>query len=173
MTKIYSRYKFFGGFGLLVGLNLLIGFATFKLLTASQVSYDKVDLFNDNKALFAYSIIVGLNLLFLILLGTQCKFLVADTNGITFINPIIPIIRKTKQWTDFDYYILVDEDSRYDTHEAVWLIKDERITGRLSSFYYTNYADLKKQIKTKGLGKKHYGPFGQLFALLGLKRIKN
>lgn len=173
MTKIYSQYKIFGGFGLLVGLNLLIGFATFKLLTTSKISYDKVDLFNDNNALFAYTVIVGLNLLFLLLLATQSKFLIADTNGITFINPIIPFLRNSKQWTDFDYYILVDEDSRYDTHEAVWLIKDEKIKGRFSSFYYTNYTDLKNQIRTKGLGKKHYGPFGQLVALLGLKRLKN
>jgi hypothetical protein len=173
MTRIYSKYKIFGGFGLLVGLNLLIGFGTFKLLTSSKISYDKVDLLNDNEALIAYSVIIGLNLLFLILLATQSKFVIADYNGITFINPLIPILRNTKQWTDFDYFILVDETSRYDTHEAVWLIKDEKIKGRFSSYYYTNYKDLKKQIKTKGLGKKHYGPFEQLFALIGMIRIKN
>ncbi|MCX7929055.1 MAG: hypothetical protein N2558_05250 [Patescibacteria group bacterium] len=173
MTKVYSKYKLFGGFGLLVGLNILIGFWTFKLLTSSKISYDKVDLINDNNALFAYSVIIGLNLLFLILLATQCKFVIADNNGITFINPLIPILRNTKQWTDFDYFILVEEASRYETHEAVWLIKDERIIGRFSSFYYANYKDLKNQIKTKGHGKKRYGPFEQLFALLGLKRIKN
>ena len=173
MTKVYSKYKILGGFGLLLGLNVLIGFGTFKLLTSSKISYDKVDLLNDDNALFAYSIIIGLNLLFLILLATQSKFVIADNNGITFINPIIPILRKTKQWTDFDYFILVEEASRYDTHEAVWLIKDERIKGRFSSFYYTNYTDLKKQIKIKGHGRKHYGPFEQLFALLGLMKIKN
>jgi hypothetical protein len=54
MTKIYSRYKILGGFGLLVGLNLLIGFGTFKLLTDSKVSYDKVDLLNDKDALYVY-----------------------------------------------------------------------------------------------------------------------
>jgi hypothetical protein len=173
MTRVYSKYKIFGGFGLLVGLNLLIGFGTFKLLTSSKISYDKVDLINDNIALFAYSVIIGLNLLFLTLLATQSKFVIADNSGITFINPLIPILRNTKQWTDFDYFILVDETSRYDTHEAVWLIKDEKIKGRFSSFYYTNYTDLKKQIKTNGRGKKHFGQFEQLFALLGLKRIKN
>lgn len=173
MTKVYSKYKILGGFGLLLGLNILIGFGTFKLLTSSKINYDKVDFLNDDNALFAYSVIIGLNLLFLILLATQSKFVIADNNGITFINPIIPILRKTKQWTDFDYFILVEEASRYDTHEAVWLIKDERIKGRFSSFYYTNYIDLKKQIKTKGKGRKHYGPFEQLFALTGLMKIKN
>ena len=118
MTRVYSKYKIFGGFGLLVGLNLLIGFGTFKLLTSSKISYDKVDLINDNIALFAYSVIIGLNLLFLTLLATQSKFVIADNSGITFINPLIPILRNTKQWTDFDYFILVDETSRYDTHES-------------------------------------------------------
>lgn len=173
MTKVYSKYKIIGGFGLLLSLNILLGFGTYKLLTSSKISYEKVDLINDNSALFAYSVIIGLNLLFLILLATQSKFVIADKYGITFINPIIPFLRKSNQWTDFDYYILVDEDSRYETHEAVWLIKDKKIKGRFSSFYYTNYQDLKKQIKTKGHGKRHYGPFEQLFALLGLKGIKN
>ncbi|KIA82311.1 hypothetical protein [Kaistella jeonii] len=173
MTKVYSKYKIIGGFGLLLGLNILIGFGTFKLLISSKISYDKVDLINDKNALFAYSVIIGLNLLFLLLLATQSKFVIADNSGITFINPLIPILRNSKQWTDFDYYILVEEHSRYETHEAVWLIKDEKIKGRFSSFYYANYTDLKKQIKTKGLGKKNYGQFVQLFALLGLKRIKN
>ena len=173
MTKVYSKYKILGGFGLLLGLNILCGLGTFKLLTSSKISYDKVDLINDDNALFAYSVIIGLNLLFLILLTTQSKFVIADNNGITFINPIIPILRKTKQWTDFDYFIIVEEASRYDTHEAVWLIKDKRIKGRFSSFYYTNYKDLKKQIKTKGYGRKHYGPFEQLFALMGLMKLKN
>jgi hypothetical protein len=173
MNKTYSRYKLFGGFGLLIGLNGLIGFGTFKLLTASKVSYDKVDLFNDSNALFAYSVIIGLNLLFLLLFMTQSKFVITDSSGITFINPLIPIFRKKRLWTDFDYFILVDEDSRYSTHEAVWLIKNERIKGRFSSFYYSNYQDLKRQIKTKGKGKKNFSPFGQLFALMGLKKIKN
>lgn len=173
MTKVYSKYKFFGGFGLLIVLNILMGFGTFKLLTSSKLGFDKVDLIKDNNALFAYSLVIGLTLLFLILLATQSKFVIADNNGITFINPLIPILRTTRKWEDFDYFILVEEASRYDTHEAVWLIKDEKIKGRFSSFYYTNYKDLKKQIKVKGHGRKHFGPFEQLFALLGLKRIKN
>ena len=173
MTKTYSQYKIFGGFGLLIGLNVLIGFGTFKLLTASKVSYDKVDLINDSNALFTYSIIIGLNLIFLLLLITQSKFVIIDSSGITFINPLIPILRKKRLWTDFDYFILVDEDSRYSTHEAVWLIKDEKIESRFSSFYYSNYQDLKRQIKTSGKGKKKYSQFGQLLALMGLKKIKN
>lgn len=173
MNKTYSRYKILGGFGLLIGLNTLFGLGTFKLLTSSKVSYDKIDLLIDSNALFAYSVFIGLNLLSLLLFMTQSKFVITDSSGITFINPLIPIFRKKRLWTDFDYFILVDEDSRYSTHEAVWLIKDERIKGRFSSFYYSNYQDLKRQIKTNGKGKKNYSPLVQLLALIGLKKINN
>ena len=96
MTKIYSKYKIFGGFGLLIGLNIVIGFGTFKLLTYSKISYDKVDLINDPNALFAYSVIIGLNILLLLLFITQCKFIITDSTGITFVNPLIPVLRKKK-----------------------------------------------------------------------------
>ena len=45
--SVHSKYKIFGGFGLIVGLNLLIGFGTYKLLTASKISVDKVDLLRE------------------------------------------------------------------------------------------------------------------------------
>ncbi len=170
MKKVYSNYS--GGFVLLIVVNILIGFLTFKLLTDSKISLDKVDFINDSDAILLYSVICGLNLLTLISFTTQCKFIIVDNNGITFINPLIPILRKTMQWSDFDYYILVDEAFKNDTHEAVWLIKDQKIKGRFSSFYYTNYTKLKRQIKTNGNGKKYYGPIRQLLTILGLIKIK-
>ena len=78
MTKVQSRYKFLGGFGLLVGLNLLFGLATFKILTAYEISYDKVSVFNEKYVLRAYAVLLGLNLLFLTLLATQSKFIIVD-----------------------------------------------------------------------------------------------
>lgn len=173
MTKIYSKYKIFGGFGLLVGLTLLIGFCAFKLITASNLSYDRVDLLHDQKALIAYSIIAGIFLLCMTLFATQCRYIIADNDGVLFVNPIIPIFRTHKLWTDFDFYIVVDESSRGGSHEAVWLIKNKKVRCRFSSFYYTNYDELKGQIRTEGKGKKYYGPFGQLFGLLGIMKIKN
>ncbi len=44
MEKVYSRYKIFGGFGLLPGLNLVAGFAAYKLLTNPEVGYGNIDL---------------------------------------------------------------------------------------------------------------------------------
>ena len=173
MTKISSNYKFLGGYGLLVVANIIFVFATFKLLTDSEISYDKIDFNNETKVLFIYLIFIGINLIFLTLLATQCKIIVTDKNGITFINPFFPFLKQKHLWNYFDYYILVDEDSRYNKYEAVWLIKDKKIKGRFSSFYYSNYNVLKKQIMTDGHGSKDFNPFGQLFALLGWKKINN
>ena len=170
---IKSNYKIFGGFGLLVGLNLLIGFGTFKLLTSSKISVDQVDLLNDGGARLAYGIILLIQFLFLFLFMTQCQRIIADKEKITFINPLLPFLKKTRYWTDFDYYISVDEDSKYSRHEAIWFIKDKKINGRISSFYYSNYSDLVSKIKSKGKGKQYFDPFSQLFALLRHKKIRD
>lgn len=36
MRKVYSKYRIFGGFGLLVAMNLMVGFATYKLIIKGQ-----------------------------------------------------------------------------------------------------------------------------------------
>lgn len=172
ILSVNSKYKLFGGFGLLIGLNSLIGFGVFILLTKSKISVDKVDLLNDKSARIVYLILFGIFLLFLLLLMTQCKRIIADKDGITFINPLFPFLRTTNNWTDFDYYITVDEDSKYSKHEAIWLIKNEKIERRISSFYYSNYFDLLGQVTAKNKGKRYFDPFSQLFALLRLKRIR-
>lgn len=169
---IHSKYKIFGGFGLIVGLNSIIGFGVYKLLTASRISADKVDLVNDNGARIAYAILFGALFLFLFLFMTQCKRIIADKDGITFINPLFPFLRNKSSWADFDYFITVDEDSKYSKHEAIWFIKNEKISKRISSFYYSNYFDLLGQIKSKEKGKRYFDPFSQLFALLRLKKIR-
>ncbi|MBK7375586.1 MAG: hypothetical protein WAT16_00815 [Saprospiraceae bacterium] len=170
--SIHSKYKIFGGFGLIVGLNLLIGFGTYRLLTASKISINKVDLLNDSEARIAYAILFGILFLFLLLFMTQCKRIIADKDGITFINPLLPFLRYKNNWTDFDYFITVDEDSKYSKHEAIWFIKNEKISKRISSFYYSNYFDLLNQVKSKAKGKRYFDPFSQLFALLRLKKIR-
>ena len=93
MTKISSNYNFLGGYGLLVVANIIFVFVTFKLLTDSEISYDKIDFNNETKVLFIYLLFIGINLIFLTLLATQCKIIVTDKNGITFINPFFPFLK--------------------------------------------------------------------------------
>jgi hypothetical protein len=171
MTRVYSRYKIFGGFGLVLALNITVGFGAYKLLTSSKISIDKVDLLNNNGALFAYAVILGLLFLPLVPFITQNRFIIADKNGITFINPLLPIFRATYNWTDFDYYMKVEESSQHATHEAVWLVKNGRLKARFSSFYYTNFEDLADEIRATKKGYGDFSPFEQLFVLIGLKKV--
>ena len=131
------------------------------------------DLMNNGDTQMVYSIVFGLQIFFLILFSTQNRFIITDINGITFINPLLPIIRSTYRWTDFDYYVTVDESSQHATNEAVWLIKDKRLKARFSSFYYSNYDDLIDQIRTTRKGDRYFNPFDQLFILMGLKGVKD
>ncbi|MEJ1238433.1 hypothetical protein WBG78_09900 [Chryseolinea sp. T2] len=173
MKRVCSNYKLFGGFGLLIALNGIIGFGAYKLLTSSNISIDKVDLLNDNDARFTYAVILGLLTLFLVLFITQNRFIIASREEIVFINPLIPFLRKKYKWTDFDYYVTVDESSRHASHEAVWLIKNGKLEARFSSFYYSNYDDLLGQISTRNEGGKDFSVFDQLLILLRLKRVKD
>jgi|ERR1700757_1157569 len=171
-NKVYSHYKILGGFGLMLVLNIVTWFGTYKLLNNTAINFSITNLLNDSENRIGYLGMFGLDLLFLFLLVTQCRFIIADNNKITFINPLLPFLRHTEKWNYFDYYILVDETSKNTTHEAVWLVKNGRIKGRFSSFYYTNYNDLVSQVNVRGYGKKHFSSIAQLFILMGLKKIK-
>jgi hypothetical protein len=169
MRRVTSSYRIFGGFGLFILLNGLIGIGTYKLLT----KVDMVDLMNNGNTQMVYVVVLGLQFLFLTLFSTQIRFIIADSDGITFVNPLLPFIRSTYRWTDFDYYVTVDESSQHSTHEAVWLVKNKRLKARFSSFYYSNYKDLIDQVKTTSKGEKYFNPIDQLFILMGLKGVKD
>ncbi|MFP4092363.1 MAG: hypothetical protein ACLFT3_18790 [Cyclobacteriaceae bacterium] len=174
MEKVHSRYRLFGDFGLLIVLNGLIGIGTHRIVFDSDINYKVVDLLNDSEARYVYLVILGLQSLFLILFMTQCKYIIIDENEISFVNPLFPILRRKLKWSDYDYWVFVDEHSRGKTHEAIWLIKDNKVRDRFSSFYYSNYSKLKNKIerKVKGKGKLRIGPFGQLTSILGMKIAK-
>jgi hypothetical protein len=82
---------------------------------------------------------------------------------------LFPFIRKTKSWNSYDYYQTVEENARGGTYEAIWLVKDNYIKDRISSFYYSNYLDLKKDVKTDYKGELAINSLQQLGYLLGLK----
>lgn len=172
MKKIYSKYRIFGGFGLQIALNGLIMFGLFKLLTDSQISFDKVDIIADPQALYTYAFLISINLFTLVLFAKDCRYIIIDTYGVTFINPLLPFIKRTYLWSDFSYYILVDEQSSYSTYEAVWLIQDDKVIKRFSSFTYTNYDELKRHIKTPLEMKMDLNLVEQILLILRLKKVK-
>ena len=167
LKRVTSSYKILGGFGLLILLNGLIGVVTCVLMS----KIDVVELMNSTPAQVACVFVLGLQLLFLALFATQSRFIIADEDGITFINPLLPFLRSKYRWTHFDYYVTVEEYSEYATYKAVWFVKDDRLKARISSFYYSNYLDLIEQVKTESKGGRSYSPFAQLFILLRLKGV--
>lgn len=170
MKKVHSKYRVLGGFSLLLILSALASYISYQVVMTTL--YNKENSFEDTGLMILLSGIILVNFLFILLFISQCRLIIADLNGIKFINPILPFLRKSYAWSDFDYYVIVDEHSRYNTHEAVWFIKDGKIKKRFSSFYYANYHAIKAQIKTKSRGKRELNPFIQFFALLRLKTIE-
>jgi len=171
MKNVRSKYKILGGFGLLIVLNFLMGILTLKLIFNSKVevlSFDQIFISGD---IIVYGIIFGLQILLLVLFWTQNKFIISEFNQITYVNPLLPFIKTTKTWDTYDYWVTVDESSRGGTYEALWLIKNNRIEDRFSSFYYSNYSKLKRNVegKVKGKGPLRVGPIRQLAMLFGMK----
>lgn len=171
MNRIYSNYKVLGGFGLTICLNALIGIVNYTLIFDSKINYQVVDLINDPDAMVAYLVLFGIQGLFLVLFITQNKFIISDKDQIAYINPLLPFLRTTNSWDIYDYWVIVNESSSAGTYEAIWLIKNNRIKNRFSSFYYTNYSKLKRNVEgsVKGKGQLKIGSLGQLTALLGFK----
>ena len=169
MEAVSSKYKIFGGFSLLIALNGLIGLISYKLLCDSNISIDTVDFTSDRNEIFPYLFILGLQSLLLVLFATQNRYIIAGKTKITFINPLLPFMRHTCNWTDYDGYVTVKEQSRGSTHEAVWLIKNNKIKDRFSSFYYSNYESLKSEVQVKYKGELQAGPIKQLTSLMGMK----
>lgn len=167
MKRVTSSYKLRGGFGQLIYLNGLAGVLAGIWFTI----IDFVDLMNSTSAQVASVCAVGLNLAFLTCFATQCRSIVVDEEGITFINPLFPLLRSRYQWTYFDYCVTVEEYSRYETHAAIWFVKDDRINKRISSYYYSNYLDMIEQVKTEYKGERSYSRFAQELIWLRLRGV--
>ncbi len=173
MSALHCRYKVFGGLSLLVFLNCDWGAVLYMVAFHSKISIDRLSTIPFGEYFPTYAAIGGIQILFLTLLATQCRYVIIDDAGITYINPLLPFLRRRTAWSDFDHYILVDEKSKYTTYEAVWLIREGKAQSRFSSFYFSNYEELKSRVVVPGHGKKHLSPIRQLLAMFGWVRIKN
>lgn len=164
MEKTNSSYKIFGQFGMLVVFNLLMFYVAYKLFTFESSS--------GTEPYVVYGVVIVFLILFLTLLMTQCRYYIADGQGITVINPVLPFLRRQYRWEEFDYYTLCEEYSKSGTYEAIWLVKDRKLEIRISEAYYSNYPQLKASIKVPKRRKKYYGKTDQLFMIFGWKRLK-
>lgn len=164
MYPIKAKYKF-TGFTLPVAANFLFGILTWTVFSNSDLSDPET--WRDGTSRFLLIFTGGMQILLLFLFMTQCRFIIITETSVRFINPLLPFLVSKYDWADFDYCKSVEEYSRYQSHEAIWFIKDGKLRQRISSFYYSNYGALKRHIKTPYKGRLKMGPFKQMYCMLG------
>jgi hypothetical protein len=165
-----SKYKIFGGFGLTLGLNSMIAFFIYKgIINGPKIQLSNTDTWLHNSNLTMVLISFGIQVLFLLLFMSQNKYLIIDDKGITFINPLLPFLRTKRTWDYYDECRTVIEHSQHNTHEAIWFIKDNKLKTRVSSFYYRNYKEIKRNLGIKKCRRLNINPFKQLFVIVGWK----
>lgn len=91
-------------------------------------------------------------------------------NGfIIFSHPIVPFFKKKRAFSYYDYSKTIIERSRYNEYESLWLIKDGRFEDEISSFIFSNYVELKREIKVKNKGRLKITPLKQMTCRFGNK----
>jgi hypothetical protein len=169
MRIVKSKYKIWGGFTLLIFLNAIWFLLSYKVVFTIGKRLFTPDYEWQGIDFGILSFFILFQLLLLTLLMTECKYIKVETDKITFINPLLPFLRKTKHLNEFDYMQTVEEVSRGGVYKALWLIKDRKLKIRISSFYYSNYNELQRSINLKNRGTLKINPFKQFGCLLGMK----
>ncbi len=127
---------------------------------------------SNNVMILSFSGLVIGYILFLLFVLSQIKIIKLNSDSITSIIPVFTFLHKVHSWKENDFYITIDEYSRAGTHEAVWIIRNEKVIQRFSSFYYSNYKELKNNLQIEYKGKTDIGAYRQVYYLLG-GRLRN
>jgi hypothetical protein len=146
-----------GGTGIIIGINIYLAIKLWTLAPKSEASPFSLESWQNPSVRIMMLIFLGVQAIGILLYVTQCKIIIVTDDGIAFINPLLPFIRKTLKWEAYDYYHLVEEHSIWWKYESVWLIKDNQLKDRFSSFYYSNYAAIKAGIRIENHGKLKLG----------------
>ncbi|HTO16815.1 MAG TPA: hypothetical protein VLZ83_13680 [Edaphocola sp.] len=169
MVTTKSKYKIFGGLLLLSLINIIWFPITWKIILILDEKISNTS-YQWETSDFVFSIfVIFLQLLFLYILMKECRFIKLDHEKIVFINPVLPFIRKTKYFSEYDYKQTVREYSRTGYYEATWLIRNGKLQDRISSFYYSNYKEIKGNIKIENRGRLKINEFKQIGCLFGMK----
>lgn len=169
MEIIKSKYKIFGGLTLLIAVNIGFALITYKVISNLYQKCNVQGYEWQDGDFIVSGILILFQLLSLFLLMKDCRYIIIEGDRITFINALLPFIRKTVRFNEYDYKQTVREYSRAGYYEAVWLIKNGKLKTRIFSFYYSNYEELKHSINTPNKGSLKINQFKQLGCLLGMK----
>ncbi len=163
MTDVITKAKFrLLGFGLVVVLLALVTFLAFIVI---KVLFE-------NKTIINTLLIAGVIIIWFIVVvffGGQCRRIKIYSDRILYINLVFPFINKTRFFKDYDYITVVQESSNAGTFDSMWLISNNKLKDRISSFYYSNYNELENSINIKNTGNNSMGMFKQLACTFGYK----
>ena len=127
----------------------------------------------DNFAILGIILAPTLELFFLYFFFSHLKEIRIVHDSISFSNPLISAICTSVLWKEYDSCYTIQEYTDYKNYEAIWLIKDNRIKNRISSFYYNNYTELKSALKIEINGEIKMSPLNQSLCILMKKKVKN
>lgn len=169
MDELKSSFKKSGTYGILIFLNFSFAILIIAFLIWIENRADNDQTMEPTALLIAFVSAMLIQSILLFFFFSQCKAITVNADEIRFANPLFPYVSKLYFWSDFDYFILVAEETEHSKIEAIWLIKDELLITRISSGIYTNYEALKRMIPVKNAGYKNVGFSLQAKAILGLK----
>lgn len=147
-------------------VNFLVGVLFWAVFIKPGMKIFNFEFWNIKSLVF--SIVIFLEILALYLLF-QLKKIVIEKDKIIFKNPIFPFLKKERDFSYYDFSKVVDEKSKTNYYEALWLFKKGKLENRISSFYYSNYAELKIELKVQHEGKLEINGFKQIYYILGGK----
>jgi hypothetical protein len=107
--------------------------------------------------------------IFALSLVFQLKRIIIEKDKVIFKNLIFPFLKKERLFSYYDFSKTVDEQSKAGSYESLWLFKNGKLENQISSFYYSNYAKLKFEIKVQHKGKLKINSLKQIYYKLGGK----
>jgi len=114
-------------------------------------------------------------ILILRMLVIDSRYIKANDEYITYINPILPFLKKRVYWSEYDYYYHVKEHASNATYRTIWLVKNGRLQDRISDFNYKNFSQIRhmatKRVESHGIFRT--GNFSLLLYTFGYKLPKN
>lgn len=167
---VCSKYRLFA-VGLMILMNL-VSALYFIFVFYTICDKNLINVWHYKYAILVVLVGIPLEFICLMFFFTQFKRIEISDNSISFATPLIPSLCTSTSWTDYDSCYSVQEYTSYRNYEAIWLIKDMRIKNRISSFYYSNYLEMRDAIKIDIKGQLKMTPLQQLLCMMG-RKIKN
>ena len=162
--------EIFGGLGIIIIITLVWSILTYNIFFNSEIEPFELETWTKgiDWAFLIFTAII--EMIFLRILIKDNRVIIIKEDKVIFKSWVLPIFSKMRKKTFYDGYILVSETNRYgNVYQAMYLIRNGRITDRISSFYYKNFDSIVNSLDIKFLGRRKISFIKQLLVGLGVK----